>query len=166
MLLGMKSAFRTVTVAHLLAFCPVLFTGCGGNEGGSNTSTPTTAPSAQTGPAAVTTIRNVDAKAAQQLLSENSDIQVLDVRTPEEYAAGHLAGARNLDFNAPEFRENLSKLDRDKTYLVHCGAGGRSTRSLSRFKDLGFKSVIHLDGGFNGWVEAGQAIENPGRAKP
>lgn len=106
-----------------------------------------------------TVVRNVDAAGAKKLLADDGGVVVVDVRTPEEFGGGHIAGAKNLDFNAPGFRDELGKLDREKTYLVHCAAGGRSTRSLARFKELGFKSVVHLDGGFNGWVQAGQPVE-------
>jgi rhodanese-related sulfurtransferase len=48
-------------------------------------------------------------------------------RTPKEFAEGHLAGAQNVDFNGPGFKEALAALDRETPYLVHCGAGGRSS---------------------------------------
>lgn len=86
-------------------------------------------------------------------------ITVLDVRTPEEFAAGHLKGAKNVDFNGDDFEKQLSTLDRGKTYLVHCAAGGRSTRSLKLLDKLGFKSVIHLDEGYKGWTAAGLPVE-------
>jgi phage shock protein E len=160
----MKSELRAAVVAHLLLLCPVLFTACGGKPAESTTpaarveSQPVSTPSAATPPTDATTVRHVDVAGAKKLLADGGNVVVLDVRTPEEFAGGHVAGATNLDFNSPDFRDHLSKLDRDKTYLVHCAAGGRSTRSLSRFKDLGFKSVVHLDGGFNGWVEAGLPV--------
>ncbi len=109
--------------------------------------------------ATATTIQNVDAAGARQLLDTQKDIVVLDVRTPGEFADGHITGAKNLDFNGTGFADSLALLDRNTTYLVHCAAGGRSTRSLSRFKELGFKSVVHLDGGLNGWIQAGQPVE-------
>ena len=49
-----------------------------------------------------------------------------------------------------------ARLDRKKTYIVHCAAGGRSTQSLAVFARLGFTSVQHLDGGLNGWIAAGK----------
>ncbi len=100
-------------------------------------------------------VRNVDAKKARKLLEKEKEVVVLDVRTPDEFAGGHLAGARNVDFQGKEFEATLAKLDRQKTYLVHCAAGGRSTRSLAVFRKLGFRSVVHLDGGFGAWTEAG-----------
>jgi len=161
----MTSALRAAFVAHLLLLCPVLFTACGGKPPASAPpesrieSQPVTASNPSTAPAEATVVQNVDAAGAKKLLADGGNVVVLDVRTPEEFAGGHVAGAKNLDFNSADFRENLSKLDREKTYLVHCEAGGRSIRSLSRFKELGFKSVVHLDGGFSGWVKAGQPVE-------
>ncbi|MBL9136806.1 MAG: rhodanese-like domain-containing protein [Verrucomicrobiales bacterium] len=103
-------------------------------------------------------VRHVDAKGAKKLLAKEKNITVLDVRTPSEFADGHIADARNIDFNAPGFEAEVSKLDRNKTYLVHCAAGGRSTRSLSVLQRLGFKNVVHLDGGLNAWTKSGQPV--------
>ena len=150
-----------------MAVCPVLFSGCesrtptsSGAGASSAASASASSPEPAKAPAgeAVSAVRHVDAVGAKKLLAETPGVVVLDVRTPEEYAGGHLAGAKNLDFNVPEFRDNLTKLDRGATYLVHCAGGGRSTRSLARFQEMGFKSVVHLDGGYNGWVQAGQPV--------
>lgn len=83
---------------------------------------------------------------------------MLDVRTPEEHRAGHLAGATNVDFNAAGFAEALKRLDPKKTYLLHCASGGRSRRSLPHFRTAGITNIIHLDGGFAAWEEAGGAV--------
>ena len=84
---------------------------------------------------------------------------VLDVRTPAEFKQGHISGATNVDFKATDFRKRIGQLDKSKTYLVHCAAGGRSTQSLPILKEQELKSVYHLDGGFNGWKKEGLAIE-------
>ena len=84
----------------------------------------------------------------------------IDVRTPAEFSGGHIPGATNIDFASEGFASELAKLDRSKTYVVHCAAGGRSTQSLAVFARLGFKSVIHLDGGLSGWIAAGQPIDH------
>lgn len=110
------------------------------------------------GAAAARKVRHVDPRAAEKLLKDDQSIVVLDVRTPEEYAAGHVAGATNINFNAPDFAAEVKKLDPKKTYLVHCAAGGRSTRSLPKLESAGLTNVIHLDGGFNAWKEAGGAV--------
>ena len=122
-------------------------------------------------PAAPDPVKHVTAPEAAKAIaaaaaeSPAKTITVIDVRMPEEFAEGHLKGAQNIDISSPDFQKNLAKLDPAKTYLVHCAAGGRSTRSLSAFKKLGFKSIIHLDGGINGWKEAGLPLEKPAPAK-
>lgn len=105
-----------------------------------------------------TTITHVDATGASKLLREKPTV-ILDVRTPEEFKAGHVSKSKNVDFNAADFEKRVSVLDRDATYLVTCQSGGRSTRSLQIFKKLGFKSIVHLDGGCRGWEKAGLPVE-------
>lgn len=100
-------------------------------------------------------VTHVDAEQAAQLLKDQPEVVVLDVRTPEEFQSGHLAEAENIDFRAADFEANLSKLDREQPYLVHCRSGRRSESSLAFFKKLGFKKVYHLDGGILAWTEAG-----------
>ena len=103
-------------------------------------------------------IQHVDAAGGEKLLGEKQGTVVLDIRTAKEFAAGHIAAARNLDFYAADFEKQLADLDRTKTYLVHCASGGRSGRSLEAFKKLKFESVYHLDGGFNAWQRAGKPV--------
>lgn len=103
-------------------------------------------------------VTHVDPATAEKRIAE-SRVVVLDIRTPQEYAAGHLAGARNLDFNGADFAQKLAQLDRNQTYLVHCASGRRSTQSLETFQKLGFTSVLHLDGGIKAWTKAGKPIQ-------
>lgn len=113
---------------------------------------------------ASTEITHVKAAGAKKLIddaakAEKKDFVVLDVRTPEEFKEGHVKGAVNIDFIDKGFPDQLAKLDRSKTYLVHCQAGGRSTKALEVFKKLGFKTVIHMDGGMNGWQDEKLPVE-------
>ena len=85
-------------------------------------------------------------------------IVVVDIRTPEEFAKGHIKGAVNINMNSKDFSEKLGKLERDKTYIMHCRSGGRSASSLPVWKRLGFKNVLHLSSGTLGWVKAGQPL--------
>jgi len=103
-------------------------------------------------------VKHVKAEAAAKLLADDSKVVVLDIRTPDEFKAGHIKGATNLDFYADDFETRLGKLDREKSYLVHCASGGRSGRSLALFNKLGFRSVYHLDDGFKGWEKAGKPV--------
>lgn len=81
-------------------------------------------------------------------------VVVLDVRTPAETAEGKIAGAQELDFRAPDFQEKLGKLDRNKTYLVYCRSGGRSSSACSMMEEMGFKDLYNLVGGYQGWSAA------------
>jgi rhodanese-related sulfurtransferase len=108
--------------------------------------------------AAPTKATHVDGKEAGKLVAKG-DITVIDIRTPSEFAGGHIAGATNINYRANNFSEQIEKLDRDKTYLVHCAVGARSTSSLPKFEKLGFKHIIHLDGGIRSWEAAGNPVE-------
>ena len=84
---------------------------------------------------------------------------ILDIRTPDEFAAGHIPGAVNIDFLAEDFAKKLAALDKAKTYVVHCGGGNRSGKALPTFEQQGLKSVLHLQSGFKGWQAAGKPVE-------
>ena len=112
---------------------------------------------ASKGPGTDTVIRHADPAAAQKLLADGR-VTVLDLRTPQEFAGGHLKDAKLVDFNAPDFKAKLVELDRTQPYLLHCASGRRSTKALEAFKALGFKEIIHLDGGFNAWKAEGKPV--------
>lgn len=78
---------------------------------------------------------------------------ILDVRTPEEYADGHIENAVNLDFRNENFKEKLSKLDKNKIYFVYCQGGVRSGEAIIIMRKMGFKRIYHLPAGFMGWEE-------------
>ena len=116
-------------------------------------STPRAAPPETGRPAAV-----LDAAQARDLIRERSGdpgFVILDVRTEGEFASGHLEGAILLDFRSDRFQERLSRLDRDRTYLVYCRTGNRSGSAVRRMEELGFPDVHHMAGGVVGWQEAG-----------
>lgn len=92
-------------------------------------------------------------------LAENDSITVIDVRTPEEYAEGHLAGATLLDFYEPTFAEQLAELERDGTYLLYCRSGNRSGQAASIMADLGFEQVYDLQGGVVAYGSAGLPLD-------
>lgn len=100
-------------------------------------------------------LKDIDAGQAGELLKRQQKIVVLDVRTPEEFAEGHIDGAVNIDFNGDGFKEALGKLDKEAHYLMHCRSGGRSTAAKPAFTELGFNYIYHLDGGMLAWEKAG-----------
>ncbi len=104
---------------------------------------------------------NMSAKETHSLINQNKgdkDIVVLDIRTPDEFAAGHIENAVNIDYFSPNFQSQLDQLDKGKTYVMHCKSGGRSGRSVSIFKELNFKNLIHMNGGFDEWVQSGLPV--------
>lgn len=84
---------------------------------------------------------------------------VLDVRTPGEYADGHLEGAVLADFKSPVFESQLEKLDRSKPVLLYCRTGNRSGKSLPTLRKLGFGKVYHFTGGITEWRKVGHPEE-------
>ncbi len=130
------------------------------NPAGSKTTSKPTNPVAATPDATIETaeIGHVDGAAAAKLLKEDPSITILDIRTPDEFTAGHISGAVNIDFNDKGFAAQIKALDTSKRYLVHCKSGGRSGKSLAKFSELGFTKIVHLDDGFDGWKAAGHPV--------
>ncbi len=86
-------------------------------------------------------------------------VVVLDVRTPTEYADGHLAGALNIDVESPDFADQIAALDKTAPYAIYCRSGNRSAVAMSEMADAGFTDLAHLVGGINAWVQDGRPIE-------
>jgi len=84
---------------------------------------------------------------------------VLDVRTADEFAAGHVPGAINIDLNAPGFAEKVSHWDKSKPILVNCHAGSRGAVASAELAKLGFKTVCNLEGGLEAWQQTGRQAE-------
>lgn len=96
-------------------------------------------------------------------LRARPDAVVLDVRTHEEFNAGHIPKAGLLDIKSPDFMQSLGSLDRSKLYLVNCAVGGRSSRACQNLAALGFTNVVNLEGGFKAWekVNASTISKDP-----
>ena len=104
-------------------------------------------------------IRSIDSQDAKSLLDNEEEIILLDVRTPEEFAEGHLSGAKNLNFNGPNFPEELRQLDPNQKYMLYCAVGGRSGKTLKMMEDMGFKEVYNVSEGFKELKEQGIPVE-------
>ena len=87
-------------------------------------------------------------------ITQSTKVTVLDVRTPEEFIDGHLAKARNIDWNGEGFENEVVKLDKSKPVFVYCLSGGRSASAASRLRSMGFREVYELDGGIKQWRDA------------
>lgn len=86
------------------------------------------------------------------------DVQLVDVRTPEEFAEGHLENAINIDITADDFDTKITALDKEKPVMVYCKAGGRSAKASSRLNELGFKNISDLEGGIINWNSENKPI--------
>lgn len=86
------------------------------------------------------------------------DVQLVDVRTPEEFSEGHLENAINIDVTADDFDAKVASLDKDKPVMVYCKSGGRSAKASARLKELGFKTITDLEGGITNWKSENKPV--------
>lgn len=96
----------------------------------------------------------LSAKGFSDKISVMPDAIVIDVRTPEEFAKGHLPNAVNYDWNNNNFEEQIAKLDKSKPYLLYCLSGSRSADASEKLKEKDFKEVYDLKGGILKWRAA------------
>jgi rhodanese-related sulfurtransferase len=122
-----KSIFKIIVLLNLL-----IFSSC------SNTSSEN--------------FKTIDFDEFEELLDENKenkDFVIIDIRTKREILVGKIENALEIDFYLSNFRAELNKLDKNKTYLIYCRSGNRSGQALKIMKELGFKIVYNLEGGIN-----------------
>lgn len=86
-----------------------------------------------------------------ELINKEQNVQLLDVRSPAEYADCHIEKAVNLNFNEDDFEIEANKIDKSKPVYVYCQAGGRSKKAANKLHELGFKKIIELEGGISTW---------------
>ncbi len=130
----------------LVALAVVALVGCGGSA----------KDKAAAGPGDAPAVVLASPEDARSLIGEGG-VTLLDVRTPEEFAAGHIAGAQNIDFYASDFADRLGALDRGTTYVVYCKSGNRSGQATALMAREQFTSVTDIDGGIQAWVGGGVA---------
>lgn len=145
-------AFRTTSLTLLLSsmlgasavLCATAFADDG-------PATPTTAPSTQ--PAGV---EKIDIETFESLRADATQV-VLDVRTPGEYAQGHVPGAINVPMGKT-FDEAIASYDKSKPYLVYCHSGKRSFLATKRMQELGFEHLRNFRGGIAAWEDANKPM--------
>lgn len=106
-------------------------------------------------------IKNITTEQGYELITnntENPNFVILDVRTPQEFEKGHIKSAINIDYLSYTFKDKLSELDQTNTYVIHCRSGGRSTKALKLFDELGFEEVYNM-GGIAQWEQSGYPTE-------
>lgn len=104
-----------------------------------------------------TSVENVS---ADQFLTASAEpgTVVVDVRTPAEFAAGHVDGAVNIDVESGNFASEIAALPKDTTYAVYCRSGRRSTLATDQMAEAGFTSLVNLQGGVADLQAAGAPI--------
>lgn len=106
------------------------------------------------------TIRTVNATEFSQLIKDSKPVQLVDVRTPEEFQAGHIPGAILIDVKSADFnRLAEEKLKKDLPVAVYCRSGMRSLKAANQLKEKGFKPIYNLKGGFMEWQDNRFATE-------
>ena len=98
------------------------------------------------------TVKQLNSPEVSQLLKKNPKIVVLDVRTPEEFAMGHIKGAKNIDIRQSDFYARVDKLTKNVTYLVYCRTNHRSGMAVEYMSQHGFANIYQMMDGFPGWA--------------
>lgn len=86
------------------------------------------------------------------------DAIIIDVRTPEEFAAGHLDGALLIDIKDAAFDTRIAELDPEADYIVYCRSGNRSAQAVTRMREVGIRNITDLESLENASAETGIAI--------
>ncbi len=84
-------------------------------------------------------------------LAQDSTIQLVDVRTPDEFATGHIEGAMNINYWGDDFETAIQKLDKKRPVLLYCKSGVRSNKAAAVMQKLGFIELYNLEGGYLTW---------------
>ena len=90
---------------------------------------------------------------------KSGEVRVIDVRTPAEFAGGHIPGAQNIDIYNSAFLEKIKALDRNVSYVINCQSGGRSSKATAMMQEEGFLKAKNLEGGIMAWRKAGLPVE-------
>jgi len=136
---------------ELTATAALTMTACGGDE-------EPAAEAAVTADAAARPAFGLVTGEQAAALAADPGVVVLDVRTPAEFAEGHIEGASLVDFEAPTFADEIAKLDPSADYLVYCRSGNRSGQAVAVMQSLGFENIWDLDGGVITWSGEGRPL--------
>jgi thioredoxin len=100
-------------------------------------------------------VQTIDAKTFAEKLKTTNKPQLVDVRTPQEYAGGYIENATNVNWNGNDFETKVAKYDKTKPIFVYCKVGGRSGQAAKKLAEMGFTTIYNLDGGMMKWSASG-----------
>lgn len=96
-------------------------------------------------------INNINAELFEEIISQNNNAVILDVRTSKEHHSERIPNSILIDFYQPDFITNIGKLDRSKSYFVYCHSGARSIMAANEMLKLGFENIYNLKNGITSW---------------
>ncbi len=163
----MKKRFLFIVLLIVLLASVITFNSCG-----NNTPTTTTTPASRWAwgvvdinkPVTVIDtstgkpIKDVSVEEAYAIINDIlffNNLIIIDVRSPEEFAEGHIENAKNIDVNAGDILAQLGELNKNLTYIVYCRTGIRSDIARDIMEEIGFSFVINMNSGTIAWVAAG-----------
>jgi len=100
-------------------------------------------------------ITDIDPKTFSEKITATPNAQIIDVRTPQEFASGHLDNAVNIDWLGDNFLANAEKLDKTKPVFVYCKTSNRSPQAAKKLEELGFTTIYNMQGGLLKWDAEG-----------
>lgn len=136
---GSRGPIRKASWRHLIAVLTLVAmagSGCASTPSADDAREPPLTKAAATAIAEPATVRDAIADGAK----------IIDVRTPEEFAAGHLRDAVNVDLSSPDFEERLAALDESASYVVYCASGNRAGTAIKSMREQGFDELINGGG--------------------
>lgn len=131
----------------LIATAAIIGLACS-NEKNNQSTTEVSSPEQEMAVAAIS--KDITAAEFKSLLAEKNGL-LIDVRTPEEFQAGHIEGAENIDYYGDDFDAAINELDKNQPVFVYCKSGGRSGKTKKILTDKGFTEVYNLIGGYGNW---------------
>ncbi|HET8839545.1 MAG TPA: rhodanese-like domain-containing protein [Flavobacteriaceae bacterium] len=97
------------------------------------------------------TIELISWEETKTAMAEKENIVLVDVRTPEEYAAGSVKGAENINFFDEDFKKQFAKFDKEKPVYIFCKSGNRSAKASKILAEMGFEKIYDVKGGYLSW---------------
>jgi rhodanese-related sulfurtransferase len=98
-------------------------------------------------------IKTIPAIEYAKKIKKIKNVQLIDVRTPQEYAEFHIKNSKNINWNGATFEEEVKLLEKSKPIYIYCKVGGRSSQAAAKLSELGFIEIYNLEGGIISWNE-------------
>lgn len=98
-------------------------------------------------------IKVISPEEAKTAMAAEEDLNLIDVRTPEEFAEGNIMGAENINFFDKDFKAQVEHLDKEEPVYIYCRSGARSAKAAVQLQEMGFKEIYDIQGGYLNWED-------------